>query len=115
MTPESDVMNTQAEKDAAAQTRRSLRADVNAGVVLRRSGQLNYPVRLYDLSIYGCKVEFVERPRLGECVWVKVEGLESLEALVRWVRGAAAGLEFRHPIHSSVYEALLERLAAQPK
>lgn len=90
--------------------RRSGRIAVDADVVLRRSGQNNYRVRVFDISPHGCKVEFVERPKLDERAWVKFDGLEALEALVCWVNGFDAGMEFEKPIHPAVFELLLDRL-----
>ena len=49
---------------------------------------------------------------LDEIVWVKFEGLEALEAMVCWVDGFAAGLEFQRPVHPAVFDVLLQRLAA---
>jgi hypothetical protein len=48
--------------------------------MLRRSGQNNYRVNVYDLSLHGCRVEFVERLDLEELLWVKFERLDALEA-----------------------------------
>jgi hypothetical protein len=79
-------------------------------VILRRTGQPNYRVRAFDASPYGCKLEFVERPRLDELVWVKFDGLEALEASVCWIEGHAVGLEFSRPIHPAVFENLRSRL-----
>jgi hypothetical protein len=45
----------------------------------------NGAVNLHNLSLYGCKLEFVERPLLDELVWVKFGDLEGLEASVCWV------------------------------
>ncbi len=89
--------------------RRSVRVMLDAEVILRRSGQNNYRVKVYDVSPEGCKVEFVERPTLDELVWVKFTGLEAMEALVCWVSGPRAGLEFRRPFYPPVYELLLRR------
>ena len=77
---------------------------------LRRLGQNNYRVRVNDLSPEGCKVELVERPRVGEHVLIRFDGLESLDAEVCWVEGFVAGLRFEKPIHVSVFDLLLERL-----
>ena len=79
---------------------------------MRRSGQNNYRAKVFDVSQHGCKVEFVERPALGEVVWVKFEGLESLEAHVCWLVGFTMGLEFQRPVHSAVFDVLIERLAS---
>ncbi len=77
---------------------------------LRRLGQNNYRVRVNDLSPEGCKVDLVERPRVGEHMLIKFDGLEALDAEVCWVDGFVAGLRFQKPIHGSVFDILLERL-----
>jgi len=92
--------------------RKSARVGLDAEVSLRRTGHKNYRANVHDVSQDGCKVEFVERPMLDEIVWVKFEGLEALEAMVCWVEGFAAGLEFQRPVHPAVFEVLLQRLAA---
>ena len=91
-------------------SRESPRTAIIAEVRLRRTGNINYTVEARDLSEGGCKVEFVERPRRDEKVWVKFEGLESLEATGRWTRDFCAGLEFSRPNNTRVLELLLRRL-----
>jgi hypothetical protein len=91
--------------------RKSERAQLSIEVMLRRAGQHSYKVRMFDLSPEGCKAEFVERPKLGEHVWVKFEGLEALEAIVCWVEGFQVGLKFEMPIHQAVFDMLITRLA----
>lgn len=91
--------------------RKSARVGLDAEVSLRRSGQTNYRANVHDVSQQGCKVEFVERPKLDEIVWVKFEGLEALEAMVCWIDGFAVGLEFKRPVHPAVFEVLMQRLA----
>lgn len=90
--------------------RKAERVHINAEVALRRSGQLNYRVHAYDLSRFGCKLEFVERPQLDERVWVKFDGLDAVEGMICWVEGFAAGVEFVRAIHPSVFDALVPRL-----
>lgn len=75
-------------------SRSTRRITIDAEVQLRRSGELNFVVHAYDLSERGCKVEFVERPRCEEIVWVKFPGLVSIEATVRWIGEYVLGLEF---------------------
>lgn len=93
--------------------RQSERTSVTANVTLRKQGQPNYQVRVFDASPEGCKVEFVDRPREGGRVWIKFEGLETLEAEVCWVDKSAAGLRFVKCMHPAVFALLLERLASQ--
>ena len=92
--------------------RRSSRVPVNAEVSLRRSGALNYRVHVFDASPLGCKLEFVERPRLDETVWVKFEGYDAIQSTVCWVEGHTVGVEFERPIYPSIFEMMIERLTS---
>ena len=94
--------------------RKSVRVSLAAEVILRRAGQPNYRVRVFDGSLDGCKLEFVERPNLDERVWVKFEGMEALEASVCWIEDFTVGVEFQKPIHPAVFETLLKRLPIPP-
>jgi hypothetical protein len=87
--------------------RRSHRVRLHAFVALRRSGQLNYKVRVLDASLHGCRVEFVERPKLDEQLWVKFDGLQAIEAEVCWIDGFTAGLNFVQPVHPAVFATLV--------
>jgi hypothetical protein len=91
--------------------RRSERVQLSAQVALRRLGQQTYQVRITDLSPEGCKVELVERPRIGEHLLLKFDGFEVLDAEVIWVDGFIGGLRFERPFHAAVFDLLIERLA----
>lgn len=86
--------------------RGSSRQPLDAEVRLRRAGSPGYRVRVFDASPQGCKIEFVERPAIGERVWVKFNGLEGLAATVRWVKGHTGGVRFEHPLHEAVFQRL---------
>jgi hypothetical protein len=90
--------------------RRSERVALNPIVSRRRAGQLNYRVRVYDASLHGCGVEFVERPAVDEQLWVRFDGLQPLEAEVCWVDGFIAGVNFVQPIHPAVFDRLVATL-----
>ena len=90
--------------------RRSDRIALDADVSLRRSGQITYRVHVHDVSPHGCKLEFVERPKLDEHVWLKFEGLDSIECQVCRVDDFVVGVEFVRPMHSAVFESLISRL-----
>ncbi len=98
------------EPEKGHQPRRSKRIVVTAEVTLRRHGRQNFRVQVFDASAHGCKVEFVERPEVQESLWVRFEGLEPLEASVRWLEGQCAGLQFSRPIHPAVFDLLAERM-----
>lgn len=90
--------------------RKAARIAIDAEISLRRTGQQGYRVRIFDISPHGCKLEFVERPRLDERIWVKFDGLDAIEGLVCWVDGFAAGVEFDRSIYQPVFELLVARL-----
>lgn len=90
--------------------RKGRREAIRGEIMSRRAGALVCQVQLFDVSPHGCKVEFLERPKVDERVWVKFEGLESLSGLVCWVDGFVAGVEFDKTIHSAVFERLVTQL-----
>ena len=89
---------------------RGERVPVSASVSARRQGKLNHKVSVLDASPGGCKIEFIDCPMIGDRVWIKFDGLESMEAQVRWIDGASAGLQFARPIHPAVFELLVHRM-----
>jgi PilZ domain-containing protein len=93
-----------------ANGKRASRTAISAEALLRRTGKRSFRVTAFDLSTTGCKCEFVERPNIHERVWLKFAGLESLEAEVAWISGFHVGLTFCNPIHSAVFDMLVERL-----
>jgi hypothetical protein len=94
--------------------RASPRVLVLCEVTLRRDGGNNYRVNAFNLSATGCKVEMVERLRIGEGVWIKFEGIEPQHATVFWVEPPAAGLQFDRPMHPAVFDSLIRRLSCGP-
>jgi hypothetical protein len=88
------------------------RVSVEGEVTMRRAGKMSFRVHIYDLSPDGCKAEFVERPELNEQVWIKFDGMEALEAKVRWIVGAKAGLRFSRPLYAAVFDLLVAKLRA---
>jgi hypothetical protein len=53
----------------------------------------------------------VERPRIGEIVWVKFGPLAALESTVRWVNGYQGGLEFSQPINPAVLDMIIRQMS----
>lgn len=102
--------SAEAIKAADKTPRENERVSLEARVSLRRAGRKNFFVHTTDLSASGCKVEFVDRPSVGERHFIKFDGLDALEAEVRWVKGFSAGVEFVRPIYPPVFELLLMRL-----
>lgn len=94
-----------------ANMRKSARVSLNAEVTLRRPGKSIYRVIAFDISPDGCNLEFIERPDLGESLWVKFEGMEQLEARVCRTSGFTAGVEFQRSIHPAVFTMLVRKLS----
>lgn len=95
---------------AMGSPRGSERIPIEAMAKLRRRGHHNFSVKAYDLSPHGCQLEFMERPQLEETVWVKFEGLELLQATVRWVENMRVGVEFERPLHAAVFDQIVGTL-----
>lgn len=95
-------------KEATA--RGANRASLSTEVRARRIGQHNYSVRIFDLSPDGAKIEVIERPRVGEQLMIKFEGIETVQAEVCWIDGFIVGLRFERPFHPAVFDLLLARL-----
>ena len=90
--------------------RKSNRRAAGMEAQLRRIGRTSYWVELRDLSPDGCMIDLVERPAMDEVMQVRLPGLETLQARVRWIDNYIAGLKFERPIHPAVFELLLQRM-----
>lgn len=93
-------------------SRKSERTSLTADVALRRPGSANFRARVLDVSTCGCRLDVVDRPNVDERVWIKFDGLESIESTVCWVAGFKVGLQFASPIHPAVFDQLLSRFNA---
>lgn len=96
--------------DEVPEPRRHQRLCVDGEVTMRRAGKLSFRVRIYDMSPDGCRAEFVDRPEIAEQLWIKFDGMEALEARVRWIAGSRAGLKFARPIHPAVFDLLVAKI-----
>jgi len=66
---------------------------------VRFTNGTNREMQLGDLSTHGCRVDGeVEGFRVGRFVSVGLDETSMLQAVVRWVRNNAAGMEFLRPI-----------------
>jgi hypothetical protein len=95
---------------APAQVQReSERLPVMLRAKMKRLGRSGFEVPVSDIGTSGCKVEFADRPDIGETVSLRFDGLDSLEATVRWITDRNCGLDFVHPLHSAILDMLLTR------
>lgn len=105
------VFHKESPAEGEPQKRASERVELKVEASLRRIGMGNYRVNVFDLSAGGCKVEVVERPRVGEHVLLKFDEIEAIEAEVSWVQDYCAGLQFSRSIHEAVFDLMYERLS----
>jgi hypothetical protein len=89
--------------------RRSCRRPVEHEVGVKKRGGFGFQLATLDVSPEGCRVELVEMVDAGERVIVRLPALEPLGAQVAWVQGANAGLHFQRPLHSAVFDQLIDR------
>ena len=87
--------------------RKAERLELCAEVKIRRFGRPSYRVQMSDVTRFGCKTEFIERPKVYERVWIKFDGLDVIEAVVCWVEESELGLMYKQPIHPAVFDMLL--------
>ena len=94
----------------ADQPRRTDRVPIGAEISMRRSFDTRYRVQLLDFSPQGCRIELVERVRVGDRLWISLPGIETVEAITCWVDNFVAGVEFVNPLHPSVFDMLTTRM-----
>lgn len=88
--------------------RRSDRRRYGAEVQFR-SGTRRANVRLRNISKYGACVSGVFLVHAGDNFFIKLDGMESIEARVVWVEDFEFGCEFVRPLGDVVLENLLQR------
>ena len=67
-------------------------------------------VHLLEFSSLGCRLEYLEKPQIGELVWIKLPGLESFGSQVCWVRRQFAGARYFKALEPAVLDMLMARL-----
>jgi hypothetical protein len=76
---------------------------------LRKSGGSAIPIRLMDLSTHGFRTDTHLYVEPGDTVWVRLPGLESMPATVKWVRGSLMGCAFERPLYPAVFDRIVNR------
>jgi PilZ domain len=88
--------------DSRRSDRRCWTADV-----LFRAGTRKANVKLSDISKLGARVHGVFLVHEGDMFFVKLPGMESIEAKVVWVTDFEFGCEFLRPLSEVVLDALI--------
>jgi len=93
--------------------RRAERVPLNCEVEFRRHADVRYPVDLLNFSPEGCCIVPPVRVDVGESVWLRIPGMETIHAQVAWTEQWKVGLEFDKPFHPAVFESVVKRLGGQ--
>lgn len=94
--------------------RRSPRRIVNLAAALRDEGTSSWPVRIFDISEEGCRIETDAAIETGANVLIKLPGFEAKRSSVRWVKESQAGCEFEIPLYAAEIE-LMTKQVYRPK
>ena len=86
--------------------RRADRRPIDATVQFR-SGTRRANVAVRDISQFGARVAGVFLVHKGDRMWLKLAGLEAVEARVAWVTDFEFGCEFLRPIAQYVVDAVV--------
>ncbi|NMN06141.1 MULTISPECIES: PilZ domain-containing protein [unclassified Novosphingobium] len=93
-----------------AEARRFPRIGVELPVRVKH-GLVRATVMLKDLTPYGARIEGLEKQRIGEPIMLMLPGLKPKLAFVAWSEPMTSGLEFDHPLHETVFAALVSDFA----
>jgi PilZ domain len=77
------------------------------GEVQFRSGTRRANVSVCDISPLGAKIQGIFLVHEGDRFFVRLPGMESIEARVAWVSDFEFGCEFVRPLNRAVLDALL--------
>ena len=86
-------------EDLVANRRKAPRAIVRVQATVVSSRGDSAAMTIANVSIHGCNINgAADWLRLGSFVAVELGASEAMNAIVRWVRGGSAGLEFLRPL-----------------
>lgn len=89
-----------------APQRKAERVPLSAEVQLR-SGTRRAVVKVNNLSATGARIAVAQLLRTDDQIYLKLPGLEAIEARVVWVNSFEAGCEFVRPLHPATFEAVV--------
>jgi hypothetical protein len=96
-----------ADHDDRSEAREALAVEAD----IRTYNGMKWPVHVLDLSCHGCQISGCsELLRVGSFLSIKFATLTYLLAIVRWVDGDKAGIEFSQALHPAVFEHSLRHL-----
>ena len=102
--------------DSRSDRRRAPRMALQVQASLRDPGRADVPIRVIDISPYGCRVEVPTEPSLSRNMWIYLGPLGAQYIRVVWHSDTFAGLEFATPLNDAALEILFatQGAGAQP-
>jgi hypothetical protein len=86
-------------------TRAARRVEVKAPIQARW-GENRYIVEIEDLYTSGARMRTSRSLPKGAVIWLRLPGLEALQAEVMWTHSFTFGCRFIQPLHESVFANL---------
>jgi len=87
--------------------RRNDRRKLGASALIRDSRQLRIGGQIVDISEWGCKIALDRgEATVGQMISIKLDGMESWDGIVRWVKDDVIGIELQRPLHSAIVDHL---------
>jgi hypothetical protein len=87
--------------------RRAARIALQVEATMRNLNDERFPIRIIDISPYGCRIEGALMPSPSPYVWLDLGALGAQKMRVVWYGETFAGLEFARPLSESELESLL--------
>jgi hypothetical protein len=91
----------------AADGRRTERRVVNLAASLREPGATVVDIEVLNLSVTGFMATSDMPVEVGQCVYLKLAGLEAQKSQVVWVEEDKAGFQFIAPLHPATLDELV--------
>ena len=93
--------------DAPVLTRRADRRAVSSNVVVQSNNGDRIGGQLRDISAYGCNLVCdADWLRIGRFISLRLSKEWTIQAIVRWTRDGATGVEFLRPISNGEADLL---------
>jgi len=87
--------------------RQAERKPLSATVQCRR-GIAREVVDVLDISAGGARIRTLSPLRTGDVVWLRLPGIEAIQARVVWTRDFESGCEFVRALHPAVFENIAQ-------
>ncbi|GAB5489448.1 MAG: hypothetical protein Pars2KO_30180 [Parasphingorhabdus sp.] len=96
--------------DTGGSRRLDPRTSIRAEIFVRQATAQLFRATLSDLSVSGFKLNSFTSLDPDKMVFVKIPGLQTLGAQIRWTNYQDYGCEFTHPLHPAVFDHFISKL-----